>query len=297
MDSETGASGLWPVDILILSYFLTVSLLVLIYWRWIPCAWWLMFLHTAGVLLVVLVLLAQRTTTSRSQAVAWFFRNWYPWLGLAVGYKEMSILIPAIRRSDADAALARLDLALWGVHPTVWLERIQTHALTEFLQITYSLFLPMLLLVAAVFWWQRRSVEFRYYVFLISLGFLASYLGYLLVPARGPRFLLDHLQSRPLEGLWSCHFLREMLDWLEGIHYDCFPSGHTEATLLAWWSSRRISRKLFWTYSAYTICMVFSTVYLRYHYAIDTVAGVVLAWALLVATPWIYGNRQLHGKG
>jgi hypothetical protein len=43
-----------------------------------------------------------------------------------------------------------LDFALWGVHPTVWLERVQTTALTEFLQITYSLFIPALLLVAVV---------------------------------------------------------------------------------------------------------------------------------------------------
>jgi membrane-associated phospholipid phosphatase len=132
---------------------------------------------------------------------------------------------------------------------------------------------------------------------LITLGFLVSFLGYFLVPARGPRFLLDHLQTRPLEGWWAFPVLREALDWLEGIHYDCFPSGHTAVTVLAWWSSRRLSRGLFWTYSAYTICMVFSTVYLRYHYAIDTVAGAVVAVALLVATPHLYGPRQPHGEG
>jgi membrane-associated phospholipid phosphatase len=87
------------------------------------------------------------------------------------------------------------------------------------------------------------------------------------------------------------------LDWLEGIHYDCFPSGHTAVTVLAWWSSRRLSQGLFWTYSAYTICMVFSTVYLRYHYAIDTGAGAAVAVALLVATPHLYAPRQPHGEG
>jgi membrane-associated phospholipid phosphatase len=86
------------------------------------------------------------------------------------------------------------------------------------------------------------------------------------------------------------------MDWLEGIHYDCFPSGHTEVTLLAWWSARRISKCLFWTYSAYMMCMVFATVYLRYHYSIDTMAGALLAVALLAAAPYLYGNRQLHGN-
>jgi membrane-associated phospholipid phosphatase len=291
---KTAPCGFWPVDTLILSYFLGISLLTLFYWSRVPGAAWLIALQIAGVLLVVV---AERALASRFRPVASFFRHWYPWLAVGVAYKEMGILIPAIRRSDADAALARLDIALWGVHPTVWLERIQTTALTEFLQITYSLFIPALLLVAAVLWWQRRVGEFRYYVFLITLGFLASFLGYILVPARGPRYLLDHLQTRPLEGWWSFPVLRAALDWLEGIHYDCFPSGHTALTVLAWWSSRGLSRGFFWAYSAYTACMVFSTVYLRYHYAIDTVAGAAVAAALLAATPYLYGPRQPYGEG
>lgn len=292
MESQTTAPGLWPVDILLLAYFLAASLLIVLYWKQIPEAGWLVLLH-AGVML--LVGLARGLPSSRTQGLGWFLRNWYPLLCVAAGYKEMGALIPALRSRDADAALGRLDFALWGVNPTVWLERIQTGALTELLQIIYSLFLPAVLLVAAVFWAQRRCKEFRYYAFLISLGFLVSFVGYLLVPARGPRFLLNNLQTRPLAGWWSFQILRGALDWLEGIHYDCFPSAHTEVTLLAWWSARRISKSFFWTYSAYTMCMVFATVYLRYHYSIDTIAGVVLAMALLAAAPYVYGSRQLHG--
>lgn len=103
MGSKTAARGFWPVDMLILSYFLGVSLLVLFYWSRIPGAAWLIALHITGVLLVVV---AARAMTSRFRAVASFFRQWYPWLSMGVAYKEMGILIAAIRRSDADAALA-----------------------------------------------------------------------------------------------------------------------------------------------------------------------------------------------
>jgi membrane-associated phospholipid phosphatase len=43
------------------------------------------------------------------------------------------------------------------------------------------------------------------------------------------------------------------------------------------------------------MCMVFATVYLRYHYLIDTMAGGLLAMALLAAAPYAYESRQLHG--
>ena len=53
--------------------------------------------------------------------------------------------------------------------------------LTEVLQILYSLFIPAVLVVAYFLWKQKKIVEFRYYAFLIALGFLASYRGALLV--------------------------------------------------------------------------------------------------------------------
>ena len=45
---------------------------------------------------------------------------------------------------------------------------------------------------------------------------------------------------------------RTTLDRLESAHYDCFPSGHTELTILAWWGSRMVSNRLFRVYFAYT---------------------------------------------
>ena len=41
--------------------------------------------------------------------------------------------------------------------------------------------------------------------------------------------------------------------------------------------------------------MVFATLYLRYHYSIDTMAGALLAMGFLAAVPYAYGSRQLHG--
>jgi membrane-associated phospholipid phosphatase len=42
--------------------------------------------------------------------------------------------------------------------------------------------------------------------------------------------------------------------------------------------------------------MVFAPLYLRYHHSIDTMAGALLAMALLSVAPYLYGSRQLHGN-
>lgn len=277
----------WPVDKVILSYFALSMLIELAYWTKLPQAPALIALHFLAILPMSLAARAPDGWLVR------FFRHWYPLPYVFCCYKEMSILIPVVRGTNADLALARLDRAIWGVHPTVWLERFRSPLLTEILEIVYSGFVPIVLLIAVILWWQRRFNDFRYYAFLIALGFLASYVGYLLVPARGPRFVLAHLQSYELRGLWLFDWLRATLDRLESAHYDCFPSGHTEMAILAWWGSRVISANLFRVLGVYTLGVIFATVYLRYHYTVDLLAGALLAGCLIWITPVIY--RALGG--
>ena len=223
---------------------------------------------------------------------SFFFRNWYPVVYVGLCYKEMALLIPAIRHSNADRWLADLDLRLWHVNPTIWLERIYNPPLTEFLQTIYTLFVPIVILAGLLFWLQHRWKEFQYYTFLIALGYLVSYVGYLIVPARGPRFLLKSLEHVQLHGLWLFHNMQATLDRLEQAHYDCFPSGHTELTILAWWGTRRISNPVFRIYFAYTLSIIFATVYLRYHYTVDVLAGIATALFLICVSPWVYRNLQ-----
>jgi len=276
-----------PIDSLLASYLLLTGLLVAWAYVQIPAAPLLLAWHVFGI--VGIVVLA-RAELWRPRGVVWVLRHWYPLPYVAACYREMALLIPAIRGLDYDAAMAWLDYRIWGVHPTVWLERLHHPWLTEFLQLAYTLFFAAILLVAGILWRRREVEQFRYYAFLISLGFLASYIGYFAVPVRGPRFLLADLHAAPLEGVWLFTGLRQGLDWLESVHYDCFPSGHVAMTLIAWWGAARLSRGWGWVYAAYAAVMVFSTVYLRYHYTVDLPAGALLAGAVLAIGPRLYGK-------
>jgi len=146
--------------------------------------------------------------------------------------------------------------------------------------------------VAFFLWRKGRYREFQYYTFLIAAGFLVSYVGYLVVPARGPRFLLKHLEHVPLQGLWLFRTMQSTLDKLESAHYDCFPSGHTELTILAWWGSRMVSGRLFLLYFVYTPSIIFATVYLRYHYTVDVLAGIATALLLICVSPAVCRKLQ-----
>ncbi|MGO4883634.1 MAG: phosphatase PAP2 family protein [Bryobacteraceae bacterium] len=273
--------GFWPVDKVVLPYYAAATIAILLFWNRLPHPGWLFAWHLAA---IAIALWAIRATGRAS----WLFHHWYPLPYVAWCYREMAVLWPKLRGWEADAALARLDHAFWGVNPTVWLERISSPILTEYLELVYALFVPAVLFIAYLLWRRARYAEFRYYAFLIALGFLVSYVGYVLVPARGPRFFLRGLQTINLRGLWITSALQSTLDRLESTAWDCFPSGHTELTILACWGSRLISKRLFWIYFAYTLSIISATVYLRYHYTIDLLAGAAVAGFLVLFAPKLY---------
>jgi len=282
---HTTDTRFWPVDKVILAYFTFTGLLIVGWWHDVPDAWQ----HLLGHLVAIGIIVYE---VKRPNLTSWIFRNWYPLPFVGSCYKEMAILIRAIRRTDADQYLADLDFRIWHAHPSIWLERIYSPPLTEYLQVVYTLFIPAVLIIAYLTWRKGRYQDFQYYAFLIALGFLASYIGYLLVPARGPRFLLKNLQNVPLQGMWFFNGMQATLDKLESAHYDCFPSGHTELTILAWWGSRMVSKRLFGAYFVYTLSIIFATVYLRYHYTVDLLAGAILALTLILAAPALYLKLQ-----
>jgi membrane-associated phospholipid phosphatase len=281
----------WPVDKLILGYFFVTGLVVLGWWNTLPQAFGLLVWHILGSALIVY-------EVKRPNRTSWLFHNWYTLPYLSYFYREVALLIPAMRSSDisrqlSDRWLADLDFRIWHVNPSIWLERITWPALVEWEQLLYTMFLPAVILVAALLWRKGRFVEFQYYAFLISMGYIVTYVGYIFVPARGPRYLLNSMQHIPLQGLWLFRSMQDGLNRLESYHYDCFPSGHTELTLLACWSSRTVSKRWFLIYLAYTPFLIFATVYLRYHYTVDLAAGALAAFVLAAAGPALF--KKLSG--
>jgi membrane-associated phospholipid phosphatase len=230
------------------------------------------------------------STVSLVARVAHFVHGWYLVPVVPLTFFELSYLIPRVHPRDFDVELAILDQKLFGVHPTVWIERFSHPVLTELLQFVYPTYYFLPIILGAVLWRKRWFPEFYYWIFVIAFGFYLSYLGYFLVPATGPRFLSEIVaaQTRPLEGVWLFSAVRGALDRAEGITRDCFPSGHTEMTLLVLYYARRFHRRTFWWMLPVGIGIIVSTVYLRYHYVVDIIAGGLLAWLVILTGERIY---------
>ena len=78
------------------------------------------------------------------------------------------------------------------------------------------------IILAYILYRRKAYDDFDYFTFIIVFGFYLSYLGYFIVPAIGPRFTLDHLQTFPVTGIWATDAIRHTLDKLENIQRDAF---------------------------------------------------------------------------
>jgi membrane-associated phospholipid phosphatase len=283
------SSRLWPIDKLFIAYAAIMAGLLAFAAR-----------HDAFALLLILgqvaAIGALIVIARNSSPVAVFLHHWYLLLYVPFCYKQVPYLVNALRLHPADNTLAHWDLAMWKVDPVFWLSSMQSRFAVEFLQAVYTMFLPGSIALGIVLWLRMSREEFRRGTFAIALTFLISYLGYLLLPARGPRFMDYASQYPPLQGLWVFHSFQNILDKLEGLQYDCFPSGHVAVVLVGCWIARRISSPVFYTFAAFAACITFSTVYLRYHYVIDVIAGMALAIIVIAVAPLLYHKLE-SGNG
>jgi membrane-associated phospholipid phosphatase len=115
-----------------------------------------------------------------------------------------------------------------------------------------------------------------------------SYVGYFLVPALGPRFALASQQTLTLETTSLSRAISMTIDQLERTKFDVFPSGHTmiaAAVLLVAWKR---ARRAFWALLPVGTGLIVSTVYCRYHYVVDVLAGLALAVAVVPIADRLY---------
>jgi len=250
---------------------------------------WPQLLFKYVILALVILLLSALDRRPPGKRLFSFLHAFIPIISVAMIFNSLGDIIPFIRQRYYDDALIGIDYTLFATHPTVWMERFNNALLTALLQVAYISYYFMPIALGTSLFLRNRRVEFETAVFTIILCFYLSYIGYMLFPAVGPRFTLNHLQTTELQAGPMTQWIQQSLNSLEHNKTDAFPSGHTAVALVSLffaWKYREgvLFRVLVPAVSA----MIVSTVYLRYHYVIDVIAGVLLAVLTIFISPWMY---------
>ncbi len=258
-----------------------------------------------NLLVTIALLFLQSIEATGRGGVPEFISRWYSIPLIFLTFKEMYFMVHPINPHDMDYLLIRLDRLIFGTDPTHVLDRIATPGLTEFLQICYSSFYLLWIILGVDLLINKNEGAFLYFLFVLMLGFYLSYAGYLFVPAIGPRFTLYNfaLLNEQLPGLYLTSTLRHIIDSGESIsnvaraamqaQRDCFPSGHTEMTLITIATAMKYRAKSAMIILPLGAGLIFATVYMRYHYGVDVIAGVLVAVLVLSTGSWL--ERRFRG--
>lgn len=282
-----------PAEFLTVGFSLFLMALTLYHHDAISRPWHLVLIYASLVLFQHLLL----SLSSLNSLLGLMRDVLFPVAAVLIIFDSLGLIVHAINPVDLDYLLIQLDYRMFGTHPTVYLEALVSPLLTDLLQVGYSTyyFLPV---AAGVYVRLKRDDEaFSKTLFLILLCFYLSYVGYLLFPALGPRYAMDHLHDVPVDGFLLAEPIQGVLNLMEGIKRDAFPSGHTAVALTVLYAVFRFAKPLFMVFLPCVTLLVAATVYCRYHYVVDVMAGALLALVTVAAGEVYYKFRAGNDGG
>jgi hypothetical protein len=220
---------------------------------------------------------------------------------LLVSYGFMAWFYFSIARLTAslglpiwDETLYALDRALFQETPAVFCQSLTVPWLTDLLSACYLSFHIYLQLAVLHVLWRPLDAGVRFSIYLFTT-YAVGFLGYLLMPAMGPWKAFPQLFATPLTG----GALTELNAWVVSRGssvYDVFPSLHLLVTLVLLDHDWREVRRRFWIMLLPAVGLAFATIYLRYHYAVDLIAGGLLFLILRgMLRRWIACPRRRTG--
>jgi len=222
-------------------------------------------------------------------------RYGYAPLFLIVAFSQIELVNLMFFDRYLDPFFIRLEESVFGMQPclTFW-EAIPNRIFSEYMHMSYFLYYPTFFFVTLYPFFKRDLETFIRSVFIITFSFLFFYLLYIILPVLGPRPAIPETADIPRNG---CFFAWVMVQIYKvgGNVGAAFPSSHcgmSVVTALLVFRSIKFFRvpALIITIS---ICM--ATVYCRYHYVVDSVAGVAGGFLTFYLSDYLYSKMKSLG--
>ena len=264
---------------LTVAFLLLLSGLVVVAW---PAGAWLrlpVFLAMAAITVALV------RSGTHSPALR-FLRDWFGLLVVISVYMLLQPVIEALTPWRLDAALAQFDGRYLGWLVSAWRGAFgRPDAFTDIVYAGYCSYYVLPVVVLAAVRLRGGRDGFEHAAFAVLSAFYLSYIGYLGAPASGPRLPLEQ-EASVVGGSAFSDLVRAFLARAEATTLDAFPSGHTAVALVSAVHGMRVLG--FAGAIAVWLCaalVVFATVYIHVHYAVDVLAGIALAVLVLLMAP------------
>jgi membrane-associated phospholipid phosphatase len=246
--------------------------------------------NAAAGALYTLLLLAGRRWPGRWSGMA---RDWAPLAGMILCYEEMGWFARPHFSHGLEQSWVAWDRALlygWGLKAGLESLGALLPALLELCYILVYAFPVFLMAMIYIHHRRERAAEF---LTIYMLGLALSYGQFPFWPSDPPRTLFA---GQDLPAFDTA--LRRFALWMlagAGIHTGVFPSAHVSGAVAGALAAWRIFPDRRWLSRGallYAAAVAVATVYGRYHYAADAVAGIAVGALACAAGAWLIKRRR-----
>lgn len=263
-----------PLDRWTLGYLGVTSVFLAIRWPLLSHPGLLLVAHLG---LLGVVLLAPRVRTGGP--VGAFLGEFYPLIVVTALYTELGLLNAAAGVGN-DALVQSWEQALFGCQPSrEWIRAQPWPALSWPMHLGYLSYYFILASAPLGLWFSGRRAGAGRAILLMMVAFYLCYSAFLLFPVAGPRYLFPLAQNAATD-VWPAVFAQRLLNQAASWG-TAFPSSHVAVALVAavtaWWSWPALGGVLL----PAAVLLSFGTVYGQFHYALDALAGALLAGLVL----------------
>jgi hypothetical protein len=205
-----------------------------------------------------------------------FFRYWLPVFLFTFLYEETGFLIHLIHPSWFDSFFSSMDIKIFSVNLGLFVEQFDNRLLNELFRIGYGSYYLIILSGLFIHYFWGRISEYEIMLSKITTAFCISYLLFIILPTQGPRFYHESIFHTNMDGLLFSYIQQKIMQ-LGSFRGGAFPSSHIAVALIVWWSLFSNHRKYFNMMGFFMFLLIMGTIWARYHYAIDALAGILLA--------------------
>jgi membrane-associated phospholipid phosphatase len=268
-----GKRRFYPFDVIILSYVLLLTLLILIFGRPLNMYYDELIINLGIVILVIAVVRFLHVPSSRT---AMLFRLLYPALLFTIFYEQTSGMMQLLFPEFFDSQLTGFEKSVLGFNPTLWLDRNLINVwLTEILSFFYVSYYPLIPVFLIPLYFMKRFDILKPALTAICLAYFMSYLLFLLYPIEGPRYYFAAQYASDITGP-IFRPLVELIQAEAAVHGGCMPSSHVAVAIVIMIFCLKYFKKVGILVVMMNIGMTLGAIYGRYHYISDAVAGALI---------------------
>lgn len=291
------------VDYATQAYLGLTGLLILLFHNWTIPHWpWFVGAHALA--MVLIHALIQFCAVRRRAALIDFFRHFYPVLLYAAFFCETGSLNRMFFTEYLDLPIARFEQQLFGCQPSVlFMHHLPCLPVSEVFYASYFSYYLMIAGVGVALFLRNRQ-QFFHYVSVVSFLFYVCYAIYVILPVIGSRVFFHQvggyvapaeLQQMAVSDLYpdavQAGPFYKLMAWIYRVFEApgaALPSSHVAVALCTVTFSFRYLRPIRYVHLVVAILLCLSTVYCRYHYVVDVLAGLLTAALVVPLGNWLY---------